>query len=322
MNNQQRFIMAGVYTFLALFFGTLLAQVQTQTIASEAVRYFPNGSDFVQVGYPPKALHYIRRGSGPTVVLIHGDGGSTYDWTMSNFDSLARHYDVIAIDRPGFGFSETLPHQSIISQVRYIHRGLQLMGVRRPVLVGHSRGGEVATLYAEEYPDDIAGVVTLGGACFNTTDHEPNWQHKLLRMPVVGPYLAYTVYVLFGREPTKAGLNQAFLPTGKAPKRYADTYTALLLRPQTLQNWAIDHDVFVLDSLIVPRYKTIRVPFVVVNGQADHNVPIAMARRYSQQIPGARLLEVPGAGHELMFSHPAVVERAIAMVLQPRNTFR
>lgn len=236
---------------------------------------------------------------------------------MANFDSLPRHYDVIAIDRPGFGFSETLPHQFIPSLVQHIHRGLQQMGVRRPVLVGHSRGGEVVTLYAEEYPDDIAGVVTLGGPCFNTPDREPSRQHNLLRMPVVVSWLAHTVYVLFGREPTRAGLNQAFLPEGTTPERYAETYTALLLRPQTLLNWAVDHDTAVLDSLIIPQYKTIRVPFVVVNGQSDQNVPIALARRYSQQIPGARLIEIPGAGHELMFSHPAVVEWAIAMVLQP-----
>ena len=147
--------MVGVYTFLVLLFVTLLAQVQTQNIACDAVRYLPAGGNYVQVGYSAKALHYVRRGSGPTVVLIHGDGGSTYDWTMANFDSLPRHYDVIAIDRPGFGFSETLPHQFIPSLVQHIHRGLQQMGVRRPVLVGHSRGGEVVTLYAEEYPDDL-----------------------------------------------------------------------------------------------------------------------------------------------------------------------
>ncbi len=48
----------------------------------------------------------------------------------------------------------------------------------------------------------------------------------------------------------------------------------------------------------------------------NQNVPIAMARQYSQLIPGATLLEVPGAGHELMFRHPDVVEQAIEMVLK------
>jgi pimeloyl-ACP methyl ester carboxylesterase len=282
----------------------------------EAVRYFPQDGDFVQVGYPPKGLHYIRRGEGPTVVLIHGDGGSTYDWTMSNFDRLAQRYDVIAIDRPGFGFSETLPHQSILSQVRYIHRGLQLMGIHRPVLVGHSRGGEVATLFAEEHPDEIAGVVTLGGACFNTRDREPTGQYSLLRTPLLGKLLAHTFYVPMSQSSVKADLDHAFAPEGKSPDAYTKAYTTLLMRPQTLLNWAINHDSAVLDSLIVPRYGLIRVPFVVVNGQADQNVPIAMARRFCQMIPGARLLEVPGAGHELMFHHPAVVERAIDMVLQ------
>ncbi len=325
MNNYiskpDRRILAKLRIGYVLFVGSILSFYllfsQSRSSLTEATsRYFSENGDFVQVGYPPKALHYIRRGRGPTVVLLHGDGGSTYDWTMANFDSLARHYDVIALDRPGFGFSETLPHQSILSQVRYIHRGLQLMGVRKPVLVGHSRGGQVATLFAEEYPDEIAGVVTLGGACFNTRDREPSWQYDLLRLPVLGSLLANTVYVPFGKSAIKPNLDHAFAPEGTAPAPYVAAYTALLMRPQTLQNWAIDHDAAVLDSLIIPRYGAIRVPFVVVNGQLDQNVPIDMARRFSALIPGARLIEVPGAGHELMFSHANVVEQAISDVLR------
>ena len=286
-----------------------------QSLTNDANRYFPPNGDFVQVGHPPNGLHYVRRGKGPTIVLIHGDGGSTYDWTMANFDSLAQHYDVVAIDRPGFGFSEMLPHQSIISQVRYIHRGLQLMGIHKPVLVGHSRGGEVATLFAEEYPNEIAGVVTLGGACFNTSSQEPSWQYSWLQIPIVGKWIATVASVSADKSTIRAGLDHAFAPEGKSPEAYTNVYSALLIRPQTLHNWAIDHDSTVLNSLIIPRYGAIRVPFVIVNGQADQNVPIAMARRYSRLIPGSRLIEVPGAGHELMFHHPDVVEKAIGLVL-------
>ncbi len=307
--------------FQLVLFGSVLGLLwlclqSANSVTEATVRYFPDNGDFIQVGYPPKALHYIRKGSGPTVVLLHGDGGSTYDWTMANFDSLARHYDVIALDRPGFGFSETLPHQSILSQVRYIHRGLRQMGVRRPVLVGHSRGGQVATLMAEEYPDEIAGVVTLGGAGFNTQDREPSWQYDLLKVPVLGSFLANTVYIPFGKSAIKPSLDHAFAPERTAPDDYLAAYTALLMRPQTVQNWAIDHDLAVLDSLIILRYGAIRVPFVVVNGQLDQNVPVDMARRFSQQIPGSRLIEVPGAGHELMFFHANVVEQAISYVLR------
>ncbi len=304
------------YIPLLLFALIVWCFTTSQSAVDQATRYFPQESKFVQVGYPAKALHYLRAGQGQTVVLIHGDGGSTYDWTMANFARLAKKYDVIAIDRPGFGFSETLPNQSVLSQVRYIHKGLQLAGIRRPVLVGHSRGGEVATLFAEEYPDELAGVVTLGGACFNTEDREPVWQYKLLRTPILGKLLAHTIYIPIGKPAAKAGLDHAFSPESTSPDAYTEVYTALMMRPQTLLNWAIDHDATVLDSLIIPRYKFIRVPFVVVNGQLDQNVPVAMARRYSQMIPGAQLLVVPGAGHELMFHHPDVVEQAINMVLQ------
>lgn len=119
MNKQVFFLRTTISLLALLAYVILQANFKTQSAIVKANRYFPRNGDFVQVGYPPKGLHYVRRGTGPTVVLIHGDGGSTYDWTLSNFDRLAQRYDVIAIDRPGFGFSETLPHQSILSQVRY-----------------------------------------------------------------------------------------------------------------------------------------------------------------------------------------------------------
>ena len=304
------------FAIIGLTLGLIWSAIKTIDMATRAVSYFPADGQFIQIGNPAKALHYVRWGKGPTVVLLHGDGGSTYDWTMANFNSLARHYDVIAIDRPGFGFSETLPNQSIPAQVVAIRAGLRQLGVHEPVLVGHSRGGEVAMLFAEEYPNEIAGVVTLGGACFNTSDLEPAWQYGLLQTPLLGKSLAHTVYIPIGKPMVKAGLDLAFAPEGSSPDAYTAAYAALLMRPQTLLNWAIDHDSAVLDTLIIPRYGFIRVPFVIVNGQADRNVSIAMAHRYSRMIPGARLIEVPGAGHKLMFHHPGVVERAIGMVLQ------
>jgi pimeloyl-ACP methyl ester carboxylesterase len=318
MIKQAVLVLIASSVILALVKIAINTHYKTESANWEAGRYFPDDGDFVQVGYPPKGLHYIRRGKGPTVVLIHGDGGSTYDWTMANFNRLAESYDVVAIDRPGFGFSETLPHQSIMGQVRYIHRGLQLMGIRQPVLVGHSRGGEVATLFAEEYPDEIAGVVTLGGVCFNTDSQQPAWPYNLQRTPAWTNLFSKSFITSVDQSSVKAGLDHAFSPEGTSPKAYTNAFLALLIRPQTLENWQIDHDAAILDSLIIPRYGSIRVPFVVVNGQADHNVPISMARRYSRMIPGARLIEVPGAGHELMFHHPDVVEQAIRLVLEKK----
>ena len=49
-------------------------------------------------------LHYLRRGTGPCIVLLHGNGVMLQDWLASGLlDELAKSHDVIAFDRPGFG---------------------------------------------------------------------------------------------------------------------------------------------------------------------------------------------------------------------------
>src|SRR6266481_3294033 len=65
---------------------------------------FPPIGQFVEV--EGIRLHYLEAGQGPPVVLIHGASGNLLDFKLSIFDALAEKHRVIAIDRPGLGYSE------------------------------------------------------------------------------------------------------------------------------------------------------------------------------------------------------------------------
>jgi len=60
----------------------------------------------------------------------------------------------------------------------------------------------------------------------------------------------------------------------------------------------------VLTEQIAARYPTMRVPFVIVNGASDHNVPAAWAKQAEQIMPRAKAVIIPNTGHELMFNRP------------------
>ena len=177
-----------------------------------------------QAQYPPVGvfvdvdsvrLHCVSEGTGKPVVMIHGDGGSTSDWTLSIFDRVAEAYQAIAFDCPGLGYSGRPPDGgSPFIQAHPIHEGLERLGVERPVLVGHSRGGNVALAYALAYPDDTAGVVTLAAAPYGG---EIALHNRVLTVPILGPLLAHAVYVPFGRAAVEAGLETAFAPEGPPP---------------------------------------------------------------------------------------------------------
>lgn len=270
--------------------------------------YPPVGSFLTRDG---QSLHYLRAGTGPPLVLLHGDGGSLYDWKLSCFDTLARHFTVVALDRPGLGHSSTLRNQSIEGQADFLHDCLPGLTARKPVLVCHSRGAEVGLCLALKHPESIAGVVTLGGACFNTETTEPSWQYKILQTPLLGPFVAHTFYVPFAKPFIKLGLDKAFSPDRPAPPAYAEAYAALLMKPRQLLNWATDQNHALLERFLVPNYHRMKVPLAIVNGDKDANLPLALARRFHRMVPGSKLLVVPNTGHELHFNRPGAVFAAL-----------
>lgn len=73
--------------------------------ARETERAHPADGRFVVV--EGVKLHYLERGDGPPIVLLHGNGVTAQDWAVSGvFDGLATDHRVIAFDRPGFGYSD------------------------------------------------------------------------------------------------------------------------------------------------------------------------------------------------------------------------
>src|SRR5437870_332290 len=105
-------------------------------------------------------LHFVIKGEGRPVVLIHGNPGSGQDWTRV-FGPLSGLHKVIAFDRPGHGRSERPKHIDVTVEVqaRLLHDALKQLHVERPIVVGHSWGGALALVYAINYPQEVAGVV-------------------------------------------------------------------------------------------------------------------------------------------------------------------
>src|SRR5262245_3037725 len=132
-------------------------------------------------------VRYVEAGSGPAVVMIHGNAGSVDDFDFKSLGLLCRDHRVIAVDRPGHGKSDrpdgldaTLPYQT-----RLLHETLLRLGVTRPVLVGHSWGGSEVLAYAVSYPQDLSAIVLLAPAAY--PDGGPDqFMRAILKTPVVG----------------------------------------------------------------------------------------------------------------------------------------
>src|SRR5712675_2499281 len=112
-------------------------------------------------------VHYIESGTGPTVVMSHGNAGSVEDFKFGVMDLLASDYRVVAIDRPGHGGSDRPPGKvTVEAQATLLHHTLLRLGVHEPMLVGHSWGASLALAYALHYPGDVSAIVLLAPAAY------------------------------------------------------------------------------------------------------------------------------------------------------------
>ena len=148
-------MMTSVLLVLAGLSGGLL--IYSHDVARRAEADFPPLGSFVVVD--GVRLHYLDSAPGDderqAIVMVHGASGNLRDFAVSIFDELAQKYRVIAIDRPGHGYSERPSSDSVDAawvtpeiQARLIHGAMRQIGVEKPVILGHSWGGAVALAYA------------------------------------------------------------------------------------------------------------------------------------------------------------------------------
>lgn len=283
--------------------------------AARAEAEHPPHGQFIEVD--GVRLHYIDRGSGSAVVLVHGNGVMLQDWEASGIvDRLAARYRVIAIDRPGFGYS-TRPRTTLwtpSAQADLIHRALAQLGVERPIVVGHSFGALVTAALGVQHPQGVAALVLLSGYYFPTARADT----VLLSppaVPVVGDVMRYTVSPLLGRAITPMLTKRIFAPAPVAPS-FAAFPIELALRPGQVRAAAADTGLMVPGAArLARRWRELKMPVAIVSGDGDKIANIGrQSERLHAQIAGSTLQRLPGAGHMLHHTAPDAVLYAIDQV--------
>ncbi|RYY70532.1 MAG: alpha/beta hydrolase [Chitinophagaceae bacterium] len=126
-------------------------------------------------------LHYAISGpdSLPTLVFIHGSPGSWMNYMKYMWDDdLRKKFRIVAIDRPGFGFSSFGKAQHLQQQAEMIMPVLeQLKNEKQPMfLAGHSYGGPLSVKLAADKPDMFAAIVIIAGALDIDQEAKETWR--------------------------------------------------------------------------------------------------------------------------------------------------
>ncbi|MFT8246280.1 alpha/beta fold hydrolase [Roseomonas sp. BN140053] len=282
-------------------------------LARRAERRNPPKGRFVEVN--GVRLHYIEKGSGSPIVLLHGNAVTAEDFAISGLlDRLAQRHRVIAFDRPGFGYSQR-PRGTVWTaqaQAALFHAALGQMGIRKPVLVGHSWGTLVALSMALDNRLNTAAVVLLSG--YYTPGPRADVALTLWpAVPVLGDILRYTVSPLLGRLLLPLAVRKMFAPA-PVPARFSAGFPfSLMLRPSQIRATAADSALMIPGAAsLLKRHGELAVPLTVVAGSDDKIVDTAkQSGRLHRDVPGSAMLSVGGAGH--MIHHLALEQVAGAI---------
>ncbi len=239
-------------------------------------------------------IHYLDEGSGPAMVLIHGFGCSTFSWRHVMPQLTGRHR-VIALDLPGFGYSDR-SGALVYSLERHADRVVRLLdtlGVGRATIVGHSMGGAVAQRVATGYPGRVNRLVLLNAV--DASDSERwNAMHGryrwAMRPAVVGMRSRRVVETV-----VRSSLRQSWRdPALITPEAVTGLVDPLMLRGTAACFLRLSND----SALDGPApLDEIAVPTLVVAGEHDRIVPPPVAKALATKIRGARHVIVPGIGH-------------------------
>lgn len=239
-------------------------------------------------------LRYVRAGSGPPLLLIHGFASSLYTWSET-LPALARRHDVVALDLPGFGGSD-LPADLLWPELPRAALGLMdRLGLPRATIVGHSLGGAVALTLAARSPERVERLVLIDSAGFNLS---PSERPKLIGL-VASPALG----VLAERLPLRrallnVGLGQVFHDPARVTPERIEEYLAPVSRPGWLP---------AMRSLLLSRQEElasfpamlaqVRAPTLILWGRDDRWAAVDHARRFHEGIAGSRLVIFESCGH-------------------------
>lgn len=259
-------------------------------------------------------IHFVERGKGQPLVLLHGNGMMIQDFLASDFVAMAaKHYRVIVFDRPGFGYSER--PRSIVwtpdAQADLIHTALAEIGVESYLVLGHSWGASVALALGMKFPSAVRGLILEGGYYY------PSVRADAVMMagpaiPVFGDILRYTVTPLISRLMWPAMRRQMFSPAPVAAT-FADFPSEMMMRPSQIRAGSAEAILMVPDAAAAQgRYGDLAMPIALVAGQGDRVVHTdSQARRFHHENPRTTLHVVDGCGHMVHHTAPRRVMSAV-----------
>jgi len=263
-------------------------------------------------------IAYLDVGAGPPVVLIHGFGGSMWQWEHQQH-TLSQHFRVLTLDLPGAGLSDKpeidyRPDQMLDFFVGF----MDAVKIQQATLVGNSMGAGLAIGMALAHPTRVAKLVLIDGLpqhvmekltspsvrrALETT--APSWLVSFGNM-LFGGLMIESVLKEIVHDP--ALLTPAVIERSNRNRQWPGLIKPIMTVRENLPLW---------ESGFATRVGEITHPTLVIWGEEDRVFPIAVGEELHQTIKGSRFIRIPKAGHIPQWERPDLVNQELITFIHP-----
>jgi pimeloyl-ACP methyl ester carboxylesterase len=250
----------------------------------------------------------------PLFILLHGFGASTFSWRYV-MDSMSKQGEVLAYDRPGFGFTDRPTSWSGNNPYGFAGNFDLLDGLierygsgQEIILVGHSAGGSLAAEYARLNPEKVQGLILVAPAVYSNGSGT-SWINPLKVIPQIdrlGPVLV--------REIATSGqdlLKRSYYDQSQLTEEVREGY----LGPLQVNGWERGFWEFSTaprDSKLVENLASISQPTLLITGKFDEVVPTANTEKLATEIKNNKLVIVEKSAHLPQEEQPNIFNSEVA----------
>ena len=248
-------------------------------------------------------LHYLESGAAqaPVILLVHGFGDNCFSWD-GWVPGLSATHRVIALDLPGHGLTEAPPSFSAAPD-RYADLVEELaakLGLGRIAIAGNSLGGAVSWQLAVRHPERLSHLILIdAGGWPSATLKNPPLAFRLMRYQWGRDFIASIDNTPLIRQGLKRDVVDQSVLTENFIQRWADLqrlpgHRSILM---SLNPGAMAASNELLGA--------VKVPTLILWGQADQIIEVAAAQKFKDAIPQADLIIYPDVGHLPQWEIPA-----------------
>jgi len=267
-------------------------------------------------------MAYTEKGKGQAILFIHGLGGNLSHWTKT-MDELSNNYCCIAIDLPGYGWSEKLSETKGNQQLQFyadaLNEFIKKKKINKPILAGHSMGGQVAIITALQNKN-IQKLILVSSAGLETFSEK---EAQLL--------IAATPAAVFEKQDETVIRNNFKLNFFKQPEE-----TEQLIQDRLSIKKCSDFKLYcesvsagvrgMLAHPVKDSLKYLTMPVLIIAGADDALIPNRylhpslkienLVKESAALIPGCKIEIIEQAGHLLQFEKYKETSLAIKNFIQ------